>query len=38
LLRRLREAENRDRIANSFARVKLRDDATAIAGSWSNGA
>jgi hypothetical protein len=37
LLRQLRETENRDRIANVFPRVKLRDDASVLLGSWSDG-
>lgn len=38
LLRQLRSAENRDQVANSFPRVKVRDDATALAGSWGKDA
>ncbi|WP_420122376.1 protein phosphatase 2C domain-containing protein [Nakamurella sp.] len=34
LLRQLRIAETRDQVANSFPRVKVRDDATALAGHW----
>ena len=37
LLGQLRESEEADRIANRFPRVKLRDDATVLIGSWSGG-
>lgn len=36
LLRQLRQAEHRDQVANSFPRVKIRDDATVLVGVWGD--
>lgn len=38
LLRQLRTAETQDQVANSFPRVKVRDDATVLLGAWSDSA
>ncbi|MBS1825865.1 MAG: protein phosphatase 2C domain-containing protein [Acidobacteria bacterium] len=38
LLRQLRTAETRDQVADSFPRVKMRDDATALLCNWSDDA
>lgn len=38
LLRQLRRSEHRDRVANSFPRVKVHDDATTLAGFWGKDA
>ena len=35
LLRRVRKAEQIDLIANTYPRIKLSDDATAVFASWS---